>query len=146
MRPRRWFGPSVWTTGSSPVVTRKERLVVQLRVIAGLDPAIHAAAPLLMTIWSIRLTVASSSQAPLIVARALVSILGQQDGEMPMPKRTLGEDEKQTIVATASQQALAQYPGSMVKVVVAKQTDDNGAPQVKILLAGQSEGFVTAAD
>jgi hypothetical protein len=63
-----------------------------------------------------------------------------------MPTRKLGEDEKQTITATATQQALAQYPGSMVKVVVSTQTDANGAPVIKILHAGQSEGFTSAAD
>jgi hypothetical protein len=63
-----------------------------------------------------------------------------------MPTRRLGEDEKQTILATESQKALVQNPGSVVKVVVGSQTDDNGAAIVKVLLAGQSEGFTTAAD
>ena len=63
-----------------------------------------------------------------------------------MPTRKLGEDEKQTIGATATQQLIAQYPGSLAKVVVSSQTDANGAPIIKILHAGQSEGFTSAAD
>ncbi len=62
-----------------------------------------------------------------------------------MTTRRLGEDEKQTISATESRKALVQYPGSLVKVVVGNETDDNGAPKVKILLAGQSEGYVSPA-
>jgi hypothetical protein len=63
-----------------------------------------------------------------------------------MPSRKLGEDEMQMITATTTQQMQAQYPGSLSKVVVSKQTDVNGAPIIKVLLAGQSEGFTSAAD
>lgn len=60
-----------------------------------------------------------------------------------MPKRTLSEGEKQSIVTQQTQQAIAQYPGSFRKVVVADQTGDDGAPVVTVVLAGQPESYVS---
>jgi hypothetical protein len=56
-----------------------------------------------------------------------------------MPKYRLSEEQKQRINMNESAKALPQYPGSFVKVFVWDETDDNGVPRVKIILAGQNE-------
>jgi hypothetical protein len=63
---------------------------------------------------------------------------------MPMHSR-LSEEEKQRISMQQSAKALAQFPGSFVKVVVGDETEDNGEPKVRIFLAGQSEAYVSGA-
>jgi hypothetical protein len=53
-------------------------------------------------------------------------------------KRWLSEEERQRIVLWQRQIAIAQYPGSLAGIFVEPETDQNGIPKVKILLAGQT--------
>jgi hypothetical protein len=62
-----------------------------------------------------------------------------------MAKRRLSTEEIQTIIGQQGPKALSFHPGSFRKVVVAQETDDNGAPVVMIVLAGQSDIYLPPA-
>lgn len=60
-----------------------------------------------------------------------------------MPQqRTLTEYETKSITTTQTQNAVSQYPGGINTVVVAKQTDTNGAPVTQVILHGQGSSYL----